>query len=657
MTRHLFTDTATASLQYVGDAHPADVSSSNADTVQLDTPWETFFGTDEFVRFEATIAQPIVQPYFYDGELQYFKKEESELKRAQGQLQHLPWTMGHPPRDRITDATQIRGFWADPEYDDGQHARLYIPADDTEAIRFAVHNDEVSVGFAGSLDYDISETTESGVTVDAVQRDMAYDHVASVENGRCPPEKGCKVHIETDGMPTRVTDGDVPKASLRKHGEARRLTDTEHGESDTSHRITDGVRTTRTEEGMVVYEHDAAHEMEDAEHLYDTEQAARDAADEMGCSGVHGHETPDGTKWMPCESMRAYERTVGMESDALLDCGCQSMMAPSPFGRRCSEGPCSCGLHTVGDAEVNGTTIDLTTPDGAQSAAQAFLDAKQAGLVPDDCGTGVGTESARMIANGELTADRLVSKIAPYLTSHEEDTTTDTHPTNWSMDPETDTPWTDCGDAMYAAWGWHSLTEWAQSTADEIKRAMGEPEVYSDAVGFDFAEGDRVRLQANPRMVGEIDHNPDDPNTVMVTWLTPQHGVWRQSGYTTSQAPDDLVPVEMDPAVMETTRSDARHHVGDAQHGDAPRGVYVSEEGDWYGVAPSETADDEPKYELNDCNDVKDAYNLRNNGDYEIETQTLVDRIKRVEARYDCSAAQTPWTDTANQLAAFIASQ
>ncbi|TKX52555.1 response regulator, partial [Halorubrum sp. SP3] len=27
--------------------------------------------TDEYVRFRATVAQPIVQPYFYDGEVKY----------------------------------------------------------------------------------------------------------------------------------------------------------------------------------------------------------------------------------------------------------------------------------------------------------------------------------------------------------------------------------------------------------------------------------------------------------------------------------------------------------------------------------------------------------------------------------------------------------
>lgn len=78
---------------------------------------------------------------------------------------------------------------------------------------------------------------------------------------------------------------------------------------------------------------------------------------------------------------------------------------------------------------------------------------------------------------------------------------------------------------------------------------------------------------------------------------------------------------------------------------DAPSGIHV-EDGDWYGIAPSETADGEPKYELNNCNDVKDAFNLRNNGDFDVEVSTLVERIKRAASSHDCGPERKPWTDT-----------
>ncbi|TKX64117.1 DUF2213 domain-containing protein, partial [Halorubrum sp. SP9] len=206
--RHFFTDTTTATLQVVGDSVDGDFSAEGADTVHLDSPWNDFFDTDEYVRFRATVAQPIVQPYFYDGEVKYFAKDEQELREAQAQIQNRAWTMGHPKDDRVTDSSEIRGFWDSPEYNDGQQAELYIPANDTDAVRFAIQNDEVSIGFSGVLDWveDPDEetpsiTTDAGDTVyaDAVQRNMAYDHIASVENGRCPPEKGCGLHTDDIG--------------------------------------------------------------------------------------------------------------------------------------------------------------------------------------------------------------------------------------------------------------------------------------------------------------------------------------------------------------------------------------------------------------------------------------------------------------------------
>jgi hypothetical protein len=76
---------------------------------------------------------------------------------------------------------------------------------------------------------------------------------------------------------------------------------------------------------------------------------------------------------------------------------------------------------------------------------------------------------------------------------------------------------------------------------------------------------------------------------------------------------------------------------------DAPSGIYVSDDNGWFGIAPSETADDEAKYELDNCNDVKDAWNLRGRGDYDIEESTLESRIKRAADAHDCPPEQKPW--------------
>jgi len=235
--RRFFADSPTQTLEAT-TAVDADFDASNAETVTLESPWNDFFGTDEYVEFRATVAQPIKQPYFYDGELRVFKKSEAELKRAQAQIENLYWTMGHPDQNRVTNADQIRGFWTSPHYDDGQHAKLRVPANDTDAVRFAVQNDNVSVGFGGDLDW-----TDEADGYDAVQRQMAYDHIASVEQGRCSPEDGCQLHADNDG-PVHGTVSPLNEEIV----EDTSSTDELAGDSILSKTSNDAVRTTKTGE-------------------------------------------------------------------------------------------------------------------------------------------------------------------------------------------------------------------------------------------------------------------------------------------------------------------------------------------------------------------------------------------------------------------------
>lgn len=204
--RYLFTDTATATLEYSGTDEltvDADFDAAQAETVTLDTKWEQFFGTDEYVQFDATVAQPIVQLYFHDGELRRFKKDEQELKRAQAQLENIAGTVTHPQNDRVTHTDQIRGFWSGPEYDSGQDLTLNVPANDSEAVRAAVQKGDVSVGFSGVLDWTDDDTTE----YDAVQRNITYDHVAfGLETGRCSNEDGCGLHTDSTELHGHVID-------------------------------------------------------------------------------------------------------------------------------------------------------------------------------------------------------------------------------------------------------------------------------------------------------------------------------------------------------------------------------------------------------------------------------------------------------------------
>ncbi len=60
-------------------------------------------------------------------------------------------------------------------------------------------------------------------------------------------------------------------------------------------------------------------------------------------------------------------------------------------------------------------------------------------------------------------------------------------------------------------------------------------------------------------------------------------------------------------------------------------------EGDsWYAISPNETSDDKPKYPINNCSDVKDAWNLRGRGDYSISKEELEKRIQNRAKELNC---------------------
>lgn len=541
--RYIFSDTASETLQYAGNVTvDASFDPSEAETVTLDTKWEQFFDTDEYVQFEATVAQPIVQAYFHDGELQQFKKEEQELRTAQAQIDNLPWTMGHPERNRVTSSEQIRGFWADPRWNDGQTATLNIPANDTDAVRFAVQNDNVSIGFSGTLDWVDDPTSD----VDAVQRDYAYDHIASVENGRCPPEKGCQLHTDDaihghvgDAVRTKNTEETSMDAEMNPEYSVGDWVQWDWSGGTATGRIksvhTDGpVSVSGTErdpsaEGEPVYKinhwdeqdgafgndkiayesnlsststpegfTDAAHKdpYEDKGHLFDSEQEARDMAEEIGCDGVHEM----GGDWMPCGTHEGY---MNATEDVMTDSGCTHI---------CSVGPCSCGAHDpFKDVQVNGEDIPVVPPEAAQEAAQQALDARADEDTEVNGMTSHGWDRAEQLASGEeLSPSDIVGStgaMAPWWSRHEQYSISGES----LKEPESDNPWEDNSYTSGKGWGGYSGYTWAFDKGNEIKRARGEDAVYGDELDLPtFTNGDIVEHRYMD-FRGVVAHNPEAP--------------------------------------------------------------------------------------------------------------------------------------------------
>ena len=161
--------------------------------------------------------------------------------------------------------------------------------------------------------------------------------------------------------------------------------------------------------------------------------------------------------------------------------------------------------------EVGDETLTITPPEYMVFAAQAAQDAQEEGLIPDDCGTGVGDDRAGQITNDEVGPD-VVDEIASYLTSHEEDVTAEGTPADWNEEE-----WGDCGNAQYAKWGGTGdgrAVEWAQEKSDAVAELRGEEPTYKKFTeGKDFRKAEGSEEDEPLRNTGEwweFETQPED---------------------------------------------------------------------------------------------------------------------------------------------------
>jgi len=78
----------------------------------------------------------------------------------------------------------------------------------------------------------------------------------------------------------------------------------------------------------------------------------------------------------------------------------------------------------------------------------------------------------------------------------------------------------------------------------------------------------------------------------------------------------------------------------------APPTADYTADGTYYAIAPDETSGDEPKYPINSCEDVSDAWQLRGHGDYDISQSTLEDRIKEKARDLGCEVPSSESNDS-----------
>lgn len=168
-----------------------EIEWSRLSTHGLGEPYDTFFGTDAFHALSVVAARPIRQSYNIDGQDITLKKPASELAAGAMTLSDRPWTIGHPKIGRVMQRDSIEGIVRNPSYNyetDSLEVDVYIPQHSQTAKNALSSMRDVSVGFYNTVDTD---TTEKGV--DGLQRDLIFDHLASVRSGRCSAEQGCEV--------------------------------------------------------------------------------------------------------------------------------------------------------------------------------------------------------------------------------------------------------------------------------------------------------------------------------------------------------------------------------------------------------------------------------------------------------------------------------
>jgi len=359
-------------------------------------------------------------------------------------------------------------------------------------------------------------------------------------------------------------------------------------------------------------------------------------------------------------------------------------------------------METSQDAQIASQSLsideegmDLSIPESAQQAAQSFLDAVEDGKVPESCGgpDGTGRRRAGMFAEGsELSLETWVTggtdAVANWHPRHEGN--------EEYSENEVNTPWEDCGYAMFKAWGGEAARNKAARLKEQVK-SQDTTTVFEGekTMKHAYIEGDMVRWMADARVA----HNPEDEegvmieiidrngnSTEMVTTVDPEtlrmaqmadaEDTYNEGTTVTWQGGDakrEIIDYKSDGCYSDRIDGDMEICAGDSvvyligeddgktvahKHdtltvsstdvsGQAPIGIYEASDGTWFAVAPDEHPDDntehvdDAKFNVDTCSDVADAWNLRGSGDISIDENTLEDRILRVAEMMNCDMPDT----------------
>ena len=587
MTVRLTHDAATAAFDSASGAITVDdgeltLDDSDTHVVTVEAPdaIADAFETDKFYKTEnVTTARPIKQQYVRDGEVKTYVKPAEELKKSAWTFDNRPFTIEHPDAGIIHDVDDVRGFWRNPSYDD-KNERL-------------------------SEDLYIPATDGAAQSFVAEYGDVSvgfFDETTDDYNG----DVGSLVDDtdDVDGYQTNIYGNHIAAVRQGRCSGA------------------DGCGLDGSPHGSVIDTDAAVSDMSIDAEDYDTtipeaaQSAARnflDAVDEGKVSEDAGG--PDGLG-----RRRAQEFADGGElSMEVWVTGGTSAVA-------------NWHARHAGNEEYDSGEVDSPWEDngyamfkawGGSAARDKAMSLKSQHESNSDAIAPMLKEGTMVewVANTDMTGrivhvplDQNIYMVELYDNNGPTGYTLtagymDVQPVhNETMDDSTSfgtqqqmTQTTDMATGDWVTWENGA----AHGKVDEIvsdgctSRGKGDMEVCADG---------------------------DDPAVVVEVYDDE-----------TGESKDELV------RHMGSTLNSWSGPTADNATTDAPDGLYQDDEGNWYGVAPAETVDDEPKYDLNNCNDVKDAWNLRGSGDYNIDQSTLEARIKRAADAHDCPPENRPW--------------
>jgi len=179
----------------------------------------------------------------------------------------------------------------------------------------------------------------------------------------------------------------------------------------------------------------------------------------------------------------------------------------------------------------------VDVPESMISAAEAAFENED--IIPDDCGTGRGTQRRDQIRNGEVTVRDLLTRdngtpIPAYGSSHGEDFSEDAAET--PVSEWTDEMWQQCGNAGLARWGFQNRRdiERMKAKANELAEERGEEPPYDDvsANATRYEEGDEVSTPQGVGVVADVltESVETDDDTIEASETSPTYVVVVEDG-------------------------------------------------------------------------------------------------------------------------------